>query len=50
VTKKTSLQHSSSNPDKLDIPASGLEHVRAVYREGNQSDHACSRRSSAAWP
>ena len=32
-------------PDKLEIQARGLKDVRAVYREGHQSDHACSRRS-----
>ena len=45
MNERTFTPQSQGNPDKLDIHARGLDHVRTVYREGNQGNNACPRRS-----
>ena len=49
MTEKVERPHSYANPDKLDIHTRGVDHVRAVYRESNQGDHACPRRGTSPW-
>ena len=49
ISKNAAAPQSSANPDKLETPVRGLDHVRAVYREGHQSDNAGPRRGAPPW-
>ena len=49
MNERTFTPHYLQNPDKLEIHARGLDHVRKVYGEGHQSDHAGAGRSAPAW-